>query len=132
MQSGMEWVPRFGMLEVPRERAELIRGLFELAAFVADHPELPLPDVRARFFKTMPVAASAAERYVATRALVDEVGAALGVVARDDAGQHEVRAVMGAVEVLSIAYSPESWARWEATQSYCDNVVTEPVAGGTR
>jgi hypothetical protein len=47
VQAGTEWVPRFGMLEVPRERAELIRGLFELAAFVADHPEFPLPFVSA-------------------------------------------------------------------------------------
>ncbi|WP_343973808.1 hypothetical protein [Kribbella koreensis] len=46
-QGGTEWVPRFGMLEVQAERAELIRGLFELAAFVADHPELSLPFVSA-------------------------------------------------------------------------------------
>ena len=41
--SGTEWVPRVGLLELPAPRAALIRGLFELAAFVADHPELPMP-----------------------------------------------------------------------------------------
>ena len=46
--AGTEWVPRFGMLEVPAERAGLIRGLFELAAWVADHSELPLPIVTGR------------------------------------------------------------------------------------
>ncbi|MFG1628995.1 hypothetical protein [Kribbella sp. NPDC049227] len=47
VQGGMEWVPRLGMLEVPRQRAELICGLFGLAAWVADHPELPMPWVSA-------------------------------------------------------------------------------------
>ncbi|GAA0609890.1 hypothetical protein HPO96_29360 [Kribbella sandramycini] len=47
VRSGTEWVPRIGMLEVSPERAAVIRGLFELAAFVADHPGLPLPFVSA-------------------------------------------------------------------------------------
>ncbi|MFC6156108.1 hypothetical protein [Kribbella jiaozuonensis] len=44
---GTEWVPRFGDPEVSRDRADLIRGLFELAGFVANYPELPLPQVNA-------------------------------------------------------------------------------------
>src|SRR4051794_38782068 len=43
------WVPRRGTLqELPGERAALVRGLFVLAAWVCDHPELPTPVVSAR------------------------------------------------------------------------------------
>ncbi|TCO33014.1 hypothetical protein EV652_10313 [Kribbella steppae] len=45
--AGTDWVPRLGSLQVPPQRAALIRSLFEFAAFVADHPELPLPTVNA-------------------------------------------------------------------------------------
>ena len=134
VRAGTEWVPRFGMLEVPAERAEVIRGLFELAAFVADHPELPLPQVQARFF--MPALgseASEADRYVAARALVDAVAAALEVAACEDDGEYRVRTGLGAVQVLSVAYSPERWARYEASQSYRGNVIVAgSAAGGAR
>jgi hypothetical protein len=133
VQAGTEWVPRFGMLEVPRDRAELIRGLFELAAFVADHPKLPLPQVNARFFTPLlGSAASEAEEYQAARALVEEVAAALDVAASEDDGEYRIRTALGAVQLLSIAYSPERWARYEASQSYRRNVVTETAAGGAR
>jgi hypothetical protein len=72
MQAGTEWVPRFGLLEVPRERAELIRGLFELAAFVADHPEFPLPFVSA-------VMLPFEDGFQQEIAVVGEVAEALGV-----------------------------------------------------
>ncbi|WP_460660864.1 hypothetical protein [Kribbella swartbergensis] len=73
VQAGTEWVPRFGMLEVPRDRAELIRGLFELAAWVADHPDLPMPWVSA----VMIPCESGFERDVR---VVGDVAEALGVV----------------------------------------------------
>jgi hypothetical protein len=121
------------MLEVPRDRAELIRGLFELAAFVADHPELPLPQVNARFFTpALGSATSESDQYQAARTLVDEVAVALDVAAREDDGEYRIWAGLGAVQLLSIAYSPERWARYEASQSYRHNVVTETAAGGAR
>src|SRR3954464_15732690 len=64
VQGGTEWVPRFGMLEVSADRAGLIRGLFELAAWVADHPELPVPDVTAHL-------STRHEGWDAERAMVD-------------------------------------------------------------
>ncbi len=43
------WVPRLGTLQgLSGDRAALVRSLFELAAWVCDHPELPLPMVSAR------------------------------------------------------------------------------------
>lgn len=72
VQDGMEWVPRLGMLEVSAERAGLIRGLFELAAFVADHPEFPMPFVSA-------VMLPFEDGFQREIAVVGEVAEALGV-----------------------------------------------------
>lgn len=41
------WVPRLGDSTIPAGHAELIRGLYRLAAWVADHPEIRAPRVRA-------------------------------------------------------------------------------------
>jgi hypothetical protein len=118
------------MLEVPRERAELIRGLFELAAFVADHPELPVPHVEARFYA--PFTGTADEQFEGELDLVGQLGEVLAVDPVEARGQVKVEAPMGSVRVLAIAYSPASRAQFEARNSYTDNVVTELVAGGAR
>ncbi|MEU4390188.1 hypothetical protein [Kribbella sp. NPDC023855] len=132
VQGGMEWVPRFGMLEVPAERAALIRGLFELAAFVADHPELPVPDVKARFFG--PFGRDDAETFVSARVVVDALAELLGVDQTEAVdGEIEAKGRMGAVEVLAIAYSPERKAHYRARMSYSDNVQpAAPMAGESR
>jgi len=62
------------MLEVSPQRAALIRGLFELAAFVADHPELPLPFVEA-------VAFPIDESFSRDMRVIEAVAEALGVSA---------------------------------------------------
>ena len=119
---GTEWVPRFGMLEVPRERAELIRGLFELAAFVADHPEVPLPDVRASIFPR-------GDDFAAEAGEVDRVAAAFGVEAKVRAGGGHYGAVrtFGPVEMLCLAVTREHMAAHQALMSYADAV--QPAAG---
>ncbi|WP_041289260.1 hypothetical protein [Kribbella flavida] len=125
----MEWVPRFGMLEVPADRAALIRGLFELAAFVADHPELPLPKVQADIWPR-------GEDFVAEVDEVNDVAAALGVTAGFACGGAHYRAVrrFGGVEVQSVAITRESMETLRAHMSYRDNVQPdEPMrAGGAR
>ncbi|MFI5712947.1 hypothetical protein [Kribbella sp. NPDC051620] len=131
VQGGTEWVPRFGMLEVPAERAALIRDLFALAAFVADHPELPVPVVQARFYGLF--VGDAAQRFVDQLAVVEHLAAALpGEPVADEDGRVEVARRMGSVEVMAVAYSPESWERFNARHSYTANVITEPVAGEAR
>jgi hypothetical protein len=127
VQPGMEGVPRFGMLEVPRERAELIRGLFELAAWVADHPELPVPQVTA----------SVPTRYDgwdAERALVDEVAPALGVAPRFTAGggHYQAETFFGPVRVYCLAITAEHMAAYDAWSSYSGSVQPETVADGAR
>lgn len=114
---GTEWVPRFGMLEVPRERAGLIRGLFELAAWVADHPELPVPDVQAAIFPRR-------DGWEAERGLVDRVAEALGSTAEDRpaAGFYETTRLMGSVRVHCTAITAETRAATVAHMSYADNV----------
>jgi hypothetical protein len=122
VQGGTEWVPRFGMLEVPRERTELIRGLFELAAFVADHPELPLPHVDAGMFPRE-------ESFSDAVAGVDRVAEALGVTAglRANGGQYHAGRSFGTVRVYAMTSTPEHAAAYDAHMSYRDSV--QPAEG---
>jgi len=126
-RQGTEWVPRFGMVEVPRERAELIRGLFELAAWVAVHPELPLPQVTA-------CVPTRYDGWDAERALVDEVAPALGVAPGFTAGggHYHAEAFFGPVRVYCLAITAEHMAAYEAWSSYSGSVQPEPVVDGAR
>jgi hypothetical protein len=105
------------MLEVPAERAALIRGLFELAAFVADHPELPLPIVEANIFLS-------GEDYVADVDQVNDVAAALGVTAGFSGSGANYRALrrFGPVVVKSVAIARAAAAAGRALLSYSDNI----------
>jgi hypothetical protein len=118
------------MLEVSPERAELIRGLFELAAFVADHAELPLPSVQASFF-------TGRAGWQAQCAVVDRVATALGRAATDEPenGRYTVDAGFGSVRVYSTAFTEQSMAEYEAGMSYSHSVqpeVSAVAAGGAR
>ncbi|TCC35102.1 hypothetical protein [Kribbella sindirgiensis] len=131
-----------GMLEeLPSDHAAAIRGLFELAAFVADHPELPAPDVRAVFFPAHDPYADAAAKYTVRRNLVDQVAAAVGVETCTTASgtQYTATKMMGPVEVTAHAITPDSMAAYRAALSYEGNVQTEQrrivdaaAAGGAR
>jgi hypothetical protein len=109
VEVGTEWVPRFGMLEVPADRARLIRGLFELAAWVADHPDLPLPDVTAHV-------PTRHDGWEAERALVDQVAPALEVEPEFDVDGAHYRAerFFGSVRVYCLAIEPEWMAAFTA------------------
>jgi hypothetical protein len=130
-QDGREWAPPFGMLEVPNERAELIRGLFELAAFVADHPELPLPYLDGGIFPS-------GEDFAAEAAEVDRIAAMFGSAPEFRAGGGHYRAerMFGPVRVYALATTPENDAAYHAHMSYRDNVQPNSraaeVAGGAR
>ncbi|TCN36862.1 hypothetical protein EV644_11226 [Kribbella orskensis] len=128
-EKGTEWVPRFGMLEVPRERAELIRGLFELAAFVADHPEVPVPAVTA-------CVPTRYDGWDAERSLVDDVADALGVEAefRAGGGHYEAERLFGPVRAYCLSITPEHMAVYEAWSSYRGHVqpVEDFAAGESR
>ncbi len=142
VEAGTEWVPAIGMLEeLPPGHAAVIRGLFELAAFVADHPEVPAPDVRAVFFPAYNPAADEVARYATRRQLVDQVAAALGVetVTSTSGAQYTATKMMGPVEVAAHAITPDSMAAYRAALSYEGNVQAErgrivdtAQAGGVR
>jgi hypothetical protein len=135
VQTGTEWVPRFGMLEVPRERAELIRGLFDLAAFVADHREMPLPHLDGGIYPR-------GEDFAAEAAEVDRIAGSLGTSAefRAGGGQYRAERMFGPVRVYALATTPENDAAYHAHMSYADNVqpdmqhdpVVAEAAGGAR
>ncbi|WP_327640018.1 hypothetical protein OHB24_17085 [Kribbella sp. NBC_00482] len=126
VQGGTEWVPPIGMLEeLSSEHVAVIRGLFELAAFVAEHPEFRSPVVHARFYlpwNDRPAEPTA--EYAAERDLVDRLAAALGVSPIDDeaSGHYSVTRSMGGVEASSTAVTPERWALHHAENSYKGSV----------
>ena len=126
-QGGMEWVPRFGMLEVSRERAVLIRGLFELAAFVADHPELPVPGVLASVY-------TGTGGWPAKCAVVDQVSAALGEPAVDhpEHGLYQVEAYFGSIRLYSTAITTPSMAEFDAVQAERGSGWRSLPDGGSR
>ncbi|WP_179752360.1 hypothetical protein [Microlunatus parietis] len=96
--SAEAWVPRLGTLKVlPAERAGLVRGLFELAAWVCDHPELPLPTVSARV----------PSGYLAHE-VVDAVAGSIGMepFTECDRRKYAVEAGFGPVRLSCIAYGP--------------------------
>lgn len=126
VQSGTEWVPRLGMLEVPADRAALIRGLFELAAFVADHPELPLPRVEADIWPD-------GDDYVAQVDQVNDIADVFGVTAGFRAGGAHYRAArhFGPVKVQSVAITQAEMEAHRARMSYSGNIQPEePLASG--
>jgi hypothetical protein len=97
--SAEAWVPRLGTLQELRgERAALVRGLFQLAAWVCDHPELPTPVVSAR---------------IPSRdcgwVLVDRVAPSLGTggVVRVDRRSRAVEASFGPVRISCVAHEYE-------------------------
>src|SRR4051812_34165879 len=92
------WVPRLGTLkELPGERAALVRGLFQLAAWVCDHPELPTPIVSARI--------PSKDR---GWALVDQVAASVGTDAAGwvDRRWRAVEASFSPVRMSCVAWEP--------------------------
>jgi hypothetical protein len=123
-QQGTEWVPRFEMSELPRKHAELIRGLFELAAFVADHTEVPAPGVRAAVY-------TAIGGWQAKCVVVDHVAAALGKPAVDqpEHGTYQVEADFGPVHLHSTAFTAQSMAEYDAVQSYSGRVQPDEAVG---
>ncbi|TWD81646.1 hypothetical protein FB561_2766 [Kribbella amoyensis] len=120
VRSGTEWVPRFGMLDLPADRAALIRGLFELAAFVVDHPEFALPAVRAVIWP-----AGWQDDFSAACGEVDRVAGALHVEAQLRKGQYVAEAAFGPVDVTSFVISAEARAEHDALSSYRGSVRPE-------
>jgi hypothetical protein len=104
-------------------RAALIRGLFELAAWVADHPGLPLPQVLARMVPGHGV-------FTDECAVVDEVAAELGVTAglRAYGGHYVAEARFGPVVVTCAARAGEHRAGGHLAAEH----VPDALAGGLR
>ena len=124
------WVPRLGALvEMDSERAASIRGLYELAAWLVDHPEVPTPSVRAAV-PTFNVAGS----YEHQRAAVDAVAAAVGATVEEPdphGNRHYTvthvfggagRYAVASVELVAWASTSEQRARYDAESSYRGSV----------
>jgi hypothetical protein len=131
-----EWVPRVGLIEsLPPDRAGLIRGLFELAAWVADNPEAPVPSVTASVY-------TGRDGWESRCRVVDQVAAALGLMAGPRPGRagtrYEVETTFGPIRLYSTAITDDEFAAYNAADSYLGAVspaATLPTAasgGGGR
>ena len=122
------WLPPVGSLNgVSEERSALIRGLFELAAWVADHPDTPLPSVVA----TIDTGLSHWEWQCR---VVEQVADALGEVAapcRTATGtRHVVETTFGPVALRACAVSDDERMALAAAHSYV-GAVSPWSAGST-
>ena len=121
------WVPRVGMIDhLPTERSALIRGLFEFAAWVADHPGTPVPSVVASIDTGL-------SRWKWQCRIVDQVAGALGMVAasyRTSTGtRYAVETSFGPVGLRACAISEQERACLAAAHSYIGAVL--PVGGAS-
>ena len=128
------WVPRLGLVEVSAERAALIQGLFELAAWVADHPELPVPNVHASVY-------TGSDGWESRCRVVDAVADALGTTAAPTPGRagtrYGVEAMFGPVRLFSVAITAAEHAAYDVAGSYIGAVDSDdgsdaPSGGGSR
>jgi len=127
-------VPRLGLVDVSAGRAALIRGLFELAAWVADHPELPVPSVDASVY-------TGSDGWDAKCRVVDAVAAALGATAAPMPGRagtrYGVEAMFGPVRLYTTAITAAEHAAYDVAGSYIGAVTSDdrsdaPVGSGSR
>jgi hypothetical protein len=88
----------------PGERTQLIAGLYDLAKFLEDNPEVPTPrTITVHVFP--PTGMTDAER----RAEIDAIAARLGVTARKTGCGHYVATrSIGPVEYRAVAIPPKS------------------------
>jgi hypothetical protein len=122
-----EWGPQIGWLDLSDERRELIKGLYRLAAWVADRPDLPVPRMEAR------VSTLDEATWDDQRAAVDRVAAALGVTAEYGAGGHHYTAesYFGPARFVAVAITAERLAAHEAETSYRGSVQPDPQAAAS-
>ena len=127
------WVPRPGSV-VSAERAALVRGLFELAAWVADHPGLPVPSVNASVY-------TGSGGWDAKCRVVDAVAAALGATAGPAPGRagtrYGVATSFGPVRLYAVAITDAEHAAYDVAGSYIGAVSSDdgsdaPSGGGSR
>jgi hypothetical protein len=113
---------------VPWDRAALVRGLFELAAWVVDHPTVQVPRV------TASLRAAGGDWDLRCR-VVDELAAALGVSAvfdlRPVASRYWAEAWFGPVRVCSHAFSDERMAGYFGHSTGCGAPCSTKSAGST-
>jgi hypothetical protein len=128
-----EWVPRVGSMDgLTPDRAALIRGLFELAAWVADHPDVPVPSVTASVY-------TGRDGWESQCRVVDQVAAALGLSAGPQPGRagtrYQVETTFGRIRIYSTAITDDEFAAYHAADSYLGAVspaatVPTAVSGG--
>ncbi len=115
---GSDWLPGIGWLDMDPERVELIKGLYRLAGWVAEHRDVPVAKVEA--WVHPPHGATWDEQCAA----VDGVAGALGEEVEDVPGEaYSVQAQFGPVKVISATYPAAAIEATTAALAYRDNLA---------
>jgi hypothetical protein len=105
------------------ERAQFITALRDLARYLSDHPDVPVPDIGKDILVFVPDGTDDEER-----ALVDQAATALDVAVAERNGHYMASRAFGprlSYTVLTI--STAARAEHQARQSYCANITTAPA-----
>jgi hypothetical protein len=111
------------MSTIDPERADFITALRDLAAYLIDHPDVPVPDVGKDILVFVPDGTDDEER-----ALVDQAATALDVAVTERNGHYMASRAFGprlSYTVLTI--STAARADYQAQMSYCANITTTPA-----
>jgi hypothetical protein len=109
------------------DRAALVAGLRALAAFLAAHPDVPVPQsYHVQDITFFPDGSTDDER----RAAVDLIGHALGVPAADPHGHghYQAERAFGPVAYRALTISTAATARADARNSYADVIRLDDAA----
>lgn len=100
------------------ERAQFIAALRDLAGYLADHPEVPVPDTGRKILVFAPAGSDGEER-----SYVDQAAAALGVTVTEGGGHYRATRDFGPLAYTVVTISAAARARHDAQMSYCDNIT---------
>lgn len=104
------------------ERTEFIAALRDLARYLTDHPDVPVPDTEREILVFVPDGTDAEER-----AAVDQAAAVLDVPVAERNGHYKASRAFGpSLTYTVVTISTAARAEYKARQSYCDNITTAP------
>ena len=104
------------------ERTDFITALRDLADYLTDHPDVPVPDFEREILVFVPDGTDAEER-----AAVDQAAAVLGVPVAERNGHYKASRAFGPLLTYTVlTISTAARADHTARMSYCDNITAAP------
>ena len=105
------------------ERALFITGLRDLADYLTDHPDVPVPDTDRDIVVFVPDGTDDEER-----GHVDQAASVLDVPVAERSGHYKASRAFGPLLTYTVlTISAAARAEHQAQQSYCDNITAGPA-----